>query len=178
MSPYGSLARIDDFRGRPPAVADAERDAPASALLTEIARLRARLDELSAALPDAPVPISGRRTQGRSSAGMIKNVIDARSRRGAYLPPSLFADPAWDMLLDLFLAHHSQLRISVSSLCIASNVPTSTALRWLKTLEEQGLISRRVDPLDARRHFIDLTQSAVEALTRYFSSLQVQPPVL
>src|SRR3546814_18201372 len=61
------------------------------------------------------------------------------------------------MLLDLYLAAERNTRpVSISSLCIASAVPATTALRWIKTFEDLQLISRRADPSDGRRIFIQL----------------------
>lgn len=81
----------------------------------------------------------------------------------------LFADPAWDILIDLFIASEEDQRISVSSACIGSAVPTTTALRYIKTLEEQGHIRRHQDPCDARRIFMSLTPTSAEKLKTYFS---------
>src|SRR3546814_1843272 len=48
------------------------------------------------------------------------------------------SDPAWDMLLDLYLAAERNTRpVSISSLCIASAVPATTALRWIKTFRSE-----------------------------------------
>ena len=60
------------------------------------------------------------------------------------------------MLLDLLQAEISHLRVPVSSLCIAAAVPATTALRWLKTMVQQGLFVRRADPHDGRRVFVEL----------------------
>jgi DNA-binding MarR family transcriptional regulator len=88
--------------------------------------------------------------------------------RNRYFPEDLFADPAWDMLLDLLHAEIAQLRVPVSSLCIAAAVPATTALRWLKAMTQQGLFVRRADPHDARRVFVELAPKASEAMRRYF----------
>ena len=68
-------------------------------------------------------------------------MIRARRLRARYFPEDLFADPAWDMLLDLLQAEIAQLRVPVSSLCIAAAVPATTALRWLKTMVSQAFSS-------------------------------------
>lgn len=86
-----------------------------------------------------------------------------------YLPDDLFADPAWDMLLDLLAAEMSQHRVSVSSLCAAAAVPFTTALRWLKLLTERGLVTRHKDPRNRQRVFIELAPETSEALRQYFS---------
>ena len=76
----------------------------------------------------------------------------------------LFVDPAWDMLLDLFITRSEGKRTSVSALCLASCVPSSTALRWIATMERRGLVVRRPDPCDRRRYFVHLTAAALAAL--------------
>lgn len=105
------------------------------------------------------------------SADMIRNVIRARRTRARYFSEEIFADPAWDMLLDLLQAEIAQLRVPVSSLCIAAAVPATTALRWLKTLVSQGLFVRRADPHDGRRVFVELAPDTSLALRRYFAEV-------
>ena len=75
------------------------------------------------------------------------------------------------MLLDLFQAEIAQLRVPVSSLCIAAAVPATTALRWLKAMVEQGLFVRRADPHDGRRVFVELAPQASEAMRSYFAEV-------
>jgi DNA-binding MarR family transcriptional regulator len=89
--------------------------------------------------------------------------------RGRFFADDLFADPAWDMLLDLLQAEIAQLRVPVSSLCIAAAVPATTALRWLKTMTDKGMFVRRADPHDGRRVFVELAPDASVALRRYFA---------
>ena len=98
-------------------------------------------------------------------------MIRARRSRARYFPEDLFADPAWDMLLDLLQAEIAQLRVPVSSLCIAAAVPATTALRWLKTMVGQGLFVRRSDPRDGRRVFVELAPEASRALRMYFAEV-------
>src|SRR5205823_12177293 len=105
------------------------------------------------------------------SGETIRSVIRARRLRSRYFPEELFADPAWDMLLDLLQAEISQLRVPVSSLCIAAAVPATTALRWLKTLVQQGIFVRRADPHDGRRVFVELAPTTSQALRRYFADV-------
>ena len=95
-------------------------------------------------------------------------LIQARRTRARYLTPDLFADPAWDILLDLLRAEIAHERISVSSACIAAAVPTTTGLRWLKALEQHGLVVRQRDHHDARRTYVALTKDTSMALRRYF----------
>lgn len=122
--------------------------------------VRDRTDDFAA--PDAgdgPVPAV--------SAATVRGAIRARRLRDQFFAPDLFADPAWDMLLDLFAARLEGGHVSVSSLCIASAVPPTTALRWITTLSDAGLVARQDDPADKRRAFIVLTARAVAGMQGY-----------
>lgn len=105
------------------------------------------------------------------AADTVRAVIRARRLRTRFFPEHLFADPAWDMLLDLLQAEIAQLRVPVSSLCIAAAVPATTALRWLKTMVTEGIFLRRADPHDGRRVFVELAPDASRTLRRYFAEL-------
>lgn len=122
--------------------------------------VRDRTDDFTAPdADDAPMPAV--------SAATVRGVIRARRLRDQFFAPDLFADPAWDMLLDLFAARLEGGHVSVSSLCIASAVPPTTALRWITTLTEAGLVARQDDPADKRRAFIVLTARAVGGMQGY-----------
>jgi len=101
----------------------------------------------------------------------IRKIIRMRRLRDKHFPSDLFGDPAWDMLLDLMVARIDRLPVSVSSLCIASAVPATTALRWIKTMTEAGLFERRSDPSDGRRVFIALSDETARAMHAYFADM-------
>ena len=109
-----------------------------------------------------------------ASGETVRNVIRARRLRARFFDEELFADPAWDMLLDLLQAEIAQHRVPVSSLCIAAAVPATTALRWIKTMTDSGLFQRRADPHDGRRVFIELAPPASVAMRRYFAEVGPQ----
>lgn len=113
-----------------------------------------------------------RRTPPQIPYATVKRAIDARRLRKKFFGFELFADPAWDMLLQLFLAEISQRRVSVTSLTIAAEVPATTALRWIKTMTDAAIIRRRADPTDGRRIFVELSANASEAMEGYFEEVQ------
>lgn len=122
-----------------------------------------------AATPRSFVPEE--RTLDRQRAKQVRRMLRQRRMREHYFPADLFADPAWDMLLDLYAARLERQPVSVSSLCIAAAVPATTALRWIKTMTDAGLFLREQDPHDGRRIFIALAEGAYDALVRYFEAL-------
>lgn len=123
-----------------------------------------------AAMPRSFVPEE--RTVDRQRAKSVRRMLRQRRMREQYFPADLFADPAWDMLLDLYAARLERQPVSVSSLCIAAAVPATTALRWIKTMTDAGLFLREADPLDGRRIFIALAEGAHDAMARYFEALE------
>lgn len=106
------------------------------------------------------------------TAAEIRTIIKLRRLRDRHFDPELFADPAWDMMLDLMASRAEHSRVSVSSLCIAAAVPATTALRWIKTLTDQGVFLRVADPTDGRRVFIELSDKAAADIVRYFSAMR------
>lgn len=100
-----------------------------------------------------------------SVCALAERLLRQRRQREAVFGKHLFADPCWDMLLDLYVSQKIGLRpISVSSLCIASAVPATTALRWIDTLIEEGLMQRQPDPQDRRRVLVRLTSKGEQKL--------------
>jgi DNA-binding MarR family transcriptional regulator len=164
----GGPARLHDVAPEPSAVRLRQ-------LSDEVSRIAATLARLSVG-PSSP---AANRNDEPAKGGAVpavdietvRQVIRARRLRARFFDEELFADPAWDMLLDLLQAEIAQLRVPVSSLCIAAAVPATTALRWIKTMTDAGLFLRRADPHDGRRVFIELSRAASEAMRRYFGEV-------
>ena len=171
-----ALAIASARAAMPLRVADVAGDKDAARLRQlsdEVSRIAAALTRLSASsgISSKPAPEEAPGDVPPLSAETVRSVIRARRLRSRYFPEDLFADPAWDMLLDLLQAEIAQLRVPVSSLCIAAAVPATTALRWLKTMVQQGLFVRRADPHDGRRVFVELAPDTSASLRRYFAEV-------
>jgi hypothetical protein len=106
------------------------------------------------------------------TAEQVRIVIRARRLRETIFDGELFADPAWDMMLDLMAARLEKREVAVSSLCIAAAVPPTTALRWIKSLSDSGVFIRRIHPEDGRRVYIELSDAAAEGMEAYFKLLR------
>lgn len=103
-----------------------------------------------------------------------KLVYDARRRRDAAAGiGGLFGEPAWDILLDVFIAQKSRHEIQVSSVCIEAGVPSTTILRWLARLELEGLIYREAGNVDGRRRYVRLTEAGEAMMHRVLETIQI-----
>jgi hypothetical protein len=100
-----------------------------------------------------------------------RRMYHARRRRDELFGGAhLFGEPAWDILLDLFIAASEGKRISITSACIGAAAPPTTALRWLNLLEREGLIEREGDSKDMRRSYVRLSRLGVSRMTEFFSA--------
>jgi hypothetical protein len=118
---------------------------------------------------------SGQRPQQRNERRYLTLARQAytlrRKRAAIFGNPELFGEPAWDILLDLYIAHGEGKPVSVSSACIGSASPPTTGLRWLGVLAEEGLVLRENDPEDNRRVLVRLTRKGVTAMERFFDAV-------
>lgn len=89
-------------------------------------------------------------------------------RRELIGSPKLFGEPAWDMLIDLFIHEREGKKVAISALCLASTVSPSTALRRVNDLCASGLIVKIEDPADGRRHFVELMPDTANRIEIYF----------
>lgn len=124
--------------------------------------------------PGTPAPMRSRATADHefftpeeAGRNWVRMLIDLCAARQNHFPDGLFCDPAWDMLLDLTYARLAGKRVSVSSLCIASRVPATTALRRIGDLVAEGLATRVRDENDGRRVFVDLTEDGFSRMLAY-----------
>ena len=110
-----------------------------------------------------------------TSPQFVRQVIAARAARRRFFSADLFADPAWDILLELYALHREQQRTSVSKLCVAVAAPATTALRWIEKLQSEELVIRSADPLDARRIWVAISPKGLRAMESYLQELSPGP---
>lgn len=144
-------------------------------LLQQPANLEAETPRTGNLPHDAPLdvgetvlPVAADAMSSLPEPDRIRKIIRQRQLRAKFFDASLFADPAWDMLLDLAAATRENVNVSTSSLCIAANVPATTALRWISLMSNAGLLEKVEDTTDRRRIFVVLSKKAIDALDRYF----------
>jgi hypothetical protein len=100
-------------------------------------------------------------------ARFASSILRARQRRVAYIDPLLLADPAWDMLLDLFVDAVRGGRMLTTSLCLATATSQAAALRWIEQLRQGGLLRRYRSVEDRRLHLVEITPAGFQLMRRY-----------
>ncbi|WP_420847817.1 MarR family transcriptional regulator [Novosphingobium kaempferiae] len=154
-------------------------------LTEQVGRIAGRIDRLdpggAPAVSEPPVapPAPAAAPSGAAQlpdARLVRRIIRQRQLRMRFINQDLFADPAWDMLLDLAASRQEGKRVSVTSLCIAAGVPPTTALRWIGQMVDAALFVRISDGTDKRRAFIDLSDKGAQAMSRYFAEIALTGP--
>ena len=114
---------------------------------------------------------------GRSTADMRTALANAETvnhrrilRQQLIGAPELFGDPAWEMLVDLFIHECRGKELSISSLCVTPSIPMSSALRLVQKLCDAGIVRRVSDPFDGRRSVIKLEPEISHRLRAYFEA--------
>jgi len=118
--------------------------------------------------------VSSERQQVISDASLLsvaRTIYQSRKRRAEHFGAALFSEPAWDMLLALYIYGQRFGHQSVSRLADLVQVPLTTAIRWLDYLESSRLVVRKQSPLDRRKVFISLSDAGRAALDEYFMTL-------
>lgn len=113
----------------------------------------------------------GPRQDDQALCALARTNLRARRIRNRHLPRSIFGEPAWDMLLALYLSAQGEERQTISRLTKLSGAPATTASRWIDYLVRTGLATRCISPTDKRVAFIDITERGRLAVEAYLGQL-------
>ena len=141
----------------------------------DVSEIKSSLHEIIREMNERLPPVQaepGKPSETLVPKDVIRRMIQTRNKRNKFFPTRMFADPAWDMVLDLAHAYFEDKPLAVSSACIASGAPMSTALRWIRELTDLGWIKRWPDTSDGRRDLVSLTDTAARAMMDYIASLE------
>ncbi len=98
-------------------------------------------------------------------------VLAGRRQRSRFFDPALFSNPAWDILLSLFVARgEGRAAATIEELGIA-DIPRSVILRWLQYLRGEAmvlLVGQTDRPQHARWQLADTAAASIDA---YLASL-------
>jgi len=141
---------------------------------------------LSRSAGPAALPLPSRRGFGPrrelpADLQVLQWLRDIDEQRFKALDGIVEMDATWNMLAELLRARITKRRISVTSLCLASRGPVTSALRRVERLLRDGLITYTLDPKDRRRKYVELTsdgasrmQTAVRGVAQRWSASE--PP--
>jgi hypothetical protein len=94
-----------------------------------------------------------------------RNVLRARASIERVLPPGLFRDSAWDLMLTLFIKGEEGESLFVKQLIVSTTASPTASMRRIAQLEEADLLERLPDALDQRRVTVRLTDRGRMAMT-------------
>jgi DNA-binding MarR family transcriptional regulator len=143
-----------------PATGDGES---AVAIARKVADIAQGLAVLAERLGGQP-PLAANDLAESHCVAFLETLFRIRRLRGRHLASLTFGEPAWDILLDLAVAQFWRRETSVTSLCIAADVPPTTALRWINNMTRSGMIVRRPCERDGRRSFLAAAPHIYQAM--------------
>jgi FixJ family two-component response regulator len=138
-------------------------------------RLLGQLEKMMAQAHPADARPTAPKPERRIDAAMLRGLIKARARRDELF--ALEGEPSWDMLLDLASAKLTGEELSVTAVCVGSRASMTTALRRLNELVEQGMVLRRRDQSDGRRHIVELSDAGLKRLLDYLDEVGGAPGI-
>lgn len=132
------------------------------------ARLLALLADGDAKLVIDTTKIESGKPRPQVLLNRAREILADRKRRHEVFSKAMFGEPAWEMLLLLYILR-SGTRQTIGRLGELAGASKSTALRWIEYLEQQRLVRRETHPTDKRAIFVELTEKAIESLEAYLS---------
>ena len=96
-------------------------------------------------------------------------MYDERWRRRDFVPPELLTDPAWDILLWVFIETEHGRRVTSTEASAAAGVTGDIGLRWISALRKAGLVMPWSAEDDGDTHVL-LSDKGYRAMEHYLQS--------
>jgi len=137
-------------------------------------------DRLNSLIAEAEALLDDIRSNGtsfhfgrpRTALEIAKDLLCEAVRRRAHFADIEFGDPQWLILLELFVAAEEGRQVSSKRLCLAAQVPATTALRHIACLEARGSIRRSGSELDKRAQTLSLPAGMRRKLKSYLLQIE------
>jgi DNA-binding MarR family transcriptional regulator len=104
---------------------------------------------------------------GPVCCAMAEKLYSDRRRRDDYFPRELFGEPAWDLLLALFIAMEDGRDLDLAKAYDAAKVDPAYGPAVIDKLVATGMVVRSRGQHDKRRNTVVLTDQAEERMTNY-----------
>ena len=109
------------------------------------------------------------RLSGRQAyLDLARKAFIARRRRSQHFKKGMFGEPAWEILLALYIRDTSGGRLTITRLTDMIGLPPTSGLRWLDYLEKEHLVERESHPTDLRAFFVHLTDKGRTSMDLVF----------
>lgn len=137
----------------------------------EVARLTKHLDSLG------PIGAVGNANQRRQFVdpeivAEARAELRRRALRSKFLNDSYFGEGCWAILLDLFVCEYDQIEVSVTSSCVASGLPTTSALRSIGLLIADGMIFKQANVKDKRSSTLSLSSEGFYSIASVIEAMK------
>jgi DNA-binding MarR family transcriptional regulator len=93
-----------------------------------------------------------------------KAIVRVRRARDRLLGRAVVGEPAYELLLALYVSANRRRGVPLTTLAKSAKVPYSSALRWIAYLEDKRFVSRSQSSSDRRVILIRLTGSGLAVL--------------
>ncbi|MFN3946405.1 MAG: winged helix DNA-binding protein [Allosphingosinicella sp.] len=96
---------------------------------------------------------------------IARRLLEELRGREAVLPAGLVSDPAWEMLLELYIARAEGRETSVADILKPCRIASASGFRWIERLERLDLLVRRRSTSDKRAVSVALTDAGADKMT-------------
>lgn len=134
--------------------------------LAEKIQAALRIVRRAAAHIEALSNLPGSALQGFSVRDMAERFYLERRKRDEHFPSGLFGEPAWDLLLALFVARQDGRSLTLPEASEAARVSLSSGRRLIARMEGEGLIERS-GAHRSRGRTVQLTAQTLDRLSDY-----------
>jgi PAS domain S-box-containing protein len=101
-----------------------------------------------------------------------ERILAKRRLRTQFFEEALFGEPAFDILLDLFVQEQAGRETCTTSAAVAAGAALTTALRQIAWLVDRGFVLRTPDPHDRRRTLLHLTALGQQTMWDYLGAAE------
>lgn len=133
----------------------------------DIAAVRRVLSQLDEAVGMSQPPV----LRGHELRRIACRILEFRRSRATFLNAAMLGEPAYEMLLCLYVSEGAGDPMTPARLAELTDVPHSSALRWIDYLVDKELVTREAHPSDRRATVIDLTPKGKQALDALLQAL-------
>ena len=99
-------------------------------------------------------------------------IYETRQLRSRFFGNRFSGETAYDMMLFLYCELEKPRKTSVTGLAYASGCSATTGLRRIDWLVSNGLLEKELDPHDARRTWVELSEKGLAQVGAYLEAFR------